>query len=59
MGKGKGERTGWACPVKAGQILIEIGSGVHVSVVRKAFRLVTFQLGLSTTLIEKRKLICN
>jgi len=59
MGKGKGERTGWVCPVRKGQIILEVGPEVSISIVRKAFRLITFQLGVSTTLIEKNNLIAK
>ena len=57
MGKGKGARTGWVSPVRKGQIILEIGHGVDISVVRQAFRLISFQLGISMKLVEKRPAI--
>ena len=57
MGKGKGSRVGWVAPIRRGQIILEIGAGVPKAVIRKAFRLIAFQLGISMKLVEKRPLI--
>ena len=43
--------------MRKGQIILEIGQGVDISVIRKAFRLISFQLGISMKLVEKRPLI--
>jgi len=53
MGKGKGERSAWVCPVRKGQIIIEVGGQVDISIIRKLFSTISFQLGVPTTLVEK------
>jgi ribosomal protein L16/L10AE len=54
MGKGKGNRSAWVCPVRKGQIILEIGKGVDISVVRQAFKLIACQLGIPMKLVTKR-----
>ena len=54
MGKGKGERYAWVCPVRKGQILFEIGPQVDVSIVRKVFSTISYQLGVPTKLVFAR-----
>ena len=57
MGKGKGERNAWVCPVRKGQIIIEVGGQVDISVIRKVFSAISFQLGVPTKLVEKYKVM--
>ena len=54
MGKGKGERYAWVCPIKKGQILFEIGPQVDISIVRKVFSQISYQLGVKTKLVHRR-----
>jgi|MDSX01.1.fsa_nt_gb large subunit ribosomal protein L16 len=53
IGKGKGERHAWVCPVKKGQIILEVGDQVDISVVRNVFSTLSFQLGVKTKLVKK------
>ena len=54
MGKGKGERHAWVCPIRAGQILFEVGPQVDVSIVRQVFSKISSQLGISTEIVFAR-----
>jgi large subunit ribosomal protein L16 len=52
MGKGKGDLDHWACPVKRGKVLIELG-GVPEDFARIVFRLVSFKLPVKTKFVTR------
>jgi large subunit ribosomal protein L16 len=52
MGKGKGDLDHWACPVKRGKVLIELG-GVPEDFARTVFRLVSFKLPVRTKFVTR------
>jgi large subunit ribosomal protein L16 len=56
IGKGKGDRTDWVCPVRKGQIILEVGGQIDISVVRKVFATISYQLGVPTKLVKKNSL---
>ena len=51
IGKGKGERYKWVCPIRQGQILFEVGNQVDITLVRQVFAKIGFQLGVPTQLV--------
>ena len=52
MGKGKGAPEYWVCVVKPGRILFEL-EGVTQDVAKKAMRLVSFKLPISTRFLQR------
>ncbi|MBM4017724.1 MAG: 50S ribosomal protein L16 [Planctomycetes bacterium] len=54
MGKGKGEPEYWACVVRAGRILFELG-GVPEDLARQALRRVASKMPITTRLVVRRR----
>jgi len=52
MGKGKGDLSHWACPVKRGKVVLEIG-GIPEDFAKQIFRLVSFKLPFKTKFITR------
>jgi large subunit ribosomal protein L16 len=52
MGSGKGSIDYWACRVKPGRILFEIG-GVPMELAREAFRLASRKLQIETRFVQR------
>ena len=57
IGTGKGDRSEWVCPVRKGQIILEVGGQVDISVVRKVFSTISYQLGVPTKLVKKNGVV--
>jgi large subunit ribosomal protein L16 len=53
MGSGKGSIEYWACRVKPGRILFEIGGGVSEELAREAFRLASNKLPIHTRFVRR------
>ena len=56
IGKGKGDRSDWVCPIRKGQIILEVGGQIDISVVRQVFSTISYQLGVPTKLVKKTPL---
>ncbi len=52
MGKGKGDVDYWACPVKAGQVMYEIG-GVPREMAREALNRAAHKMPIKTRFVER------
>ena len=53
MGKGKGDLSHWACPVKRGKVILELG-GIPEDFAKQIFRLVAFKLPFKTKFITRQ-----
>jgi large subunit ribosomal protein L16 len=58
MGKGKGAIDYWACRVKKGKVLFEVG-GVSMELAKKALALGAAKLPIKTTFVQKQISISN
>ena len=52
MGKGKGDRYAWVCPVKPGQILLEVGGQMDEAIVRNVFSSIASHPGIPMKLVH-------
>lgn len=53
MGKGKGNVQYWACPVKTGQILLEVSGGISKENAKEILKQAGQKLPVLTKFIEK------
>ena len=52
MGKGKGDLSHWAAPVRRGKVMFEIG-GIPEEFAKRVFRLIAFKLPIRTKFVTR------